>query len=270
LPTYERSHGDGWTVLDTTCYAHNPGVYEIGARLGVTTNKILLVMLRAAERWGRRAIARTGAAPAPDARGRSAGGGGHGGDRGADCGGECLPARDRQARRLGYIARQVLSGGPRLGSLRVAAQLAVKGATSGQPSDPGEPATSGAGHPGRLGRGSSAARPGGGDRRRPARSRRGPRPGCDHQPRTFVVTLTAGSGSVPIAARAFTLVDDQHRIHHPRVRPANGEPLPSTLPPHTTLSLSLHAVLPAGDGGREWAPDGGRPVVAWDFVAETD
>jgi hypothetical protein len=89
-------------------------------------------------------------------------------------------------------------------------------------------------------------------------------------PCTFVVTLTAGSGSVPIAARAFTLVDDQHRIHHPRVRPVNGDRLPSTLPPHTTLSLSLHAVLPAGDGGLEWAPDGGRPVAAWDFVAETD
>jgi hypothetical protein len=89
-------------------------------------------------------------------------------------------------------------------------------------------------------------------------------------PCTFVVTLTAGSGSVPITARAFTLVDDQHRIHHPRVRPTNGEPLPSTLPPHTTLSLTLHAVLPAGDGGLEWAPDGGRPVAAWDFVAETD
>jgi hypothetical protein len=89
-------------------------------------------------------------------------------------------------------------------------------------------------------------------------------------PCTFVVTLTAGSGSVPIAARAFTLVDDQHRIHHPRVRAVNGGSLPSTLPPHTTLSLSLHAVLPAGDGGLEWAPDGGRPVAAWDFVAETD
>jgi hypothetical protein len=36
------------------------------------------------------------------------------------------------------------------------------------------------------------------------------------------------------------------------------------------LSLSLYAVLPAGDGGLEWAPDGGRPVAAWDFVAETD
>jgi hypothetical protein len=97
---------------------------------------------------------------------------------------------------------------------------------------------------------------------------RGPVPTIS--PCTFVVTLTAGSGSVPIAAQAFTLVDDQHRIHHPRVRAANGEPLPSTLPPHTTLSLSLYAVLPAGDGGLEWAPDGGRAVAAWDFVAETD
>jgi hypothetical protein len=95
-------------------------------------------------------------------------------------------------------------------------------------------------------------------------------PVATNSPCTFVVTLTAGSGSVPIAARAFTLVDDQHRIHHPRVRSTSGNLLPSTLPPHTTLSLSLYAVLPAGDGGLEWAPDGGRPVAAWDFVAETD
>jgi hypothetical protein len=50
LDTDTRS-GDGWTVLDTTCYAGKPGVYDIGARLGVTTNTILLVILRAAERW---------------------------------------------------------------------------------------------------------------------------------------------------------------------------------------------------------------------------
>ena len=43
--------GVGWTVLDTSAYAGNPGVYDIGARLGVTTNTILLVILRAAERW---------------------------------------------------------------------------------------------------------------------------------------------------------------------------------------------------------------------------
>jgi len=28
--------GDGWPVLDMTCYAGKPGVYDIGARLGVT------------------------------------------------------------------------------------------------------------------------------------------------------------------------------------------------------------------------------------------
>ncbi len=43
--------GDGWTILDTTCYGGKPGVYDIGARPGVTTSRILLVILRAAERW---------------------------------------------------------------------------------------------------------------------------------------------------------------------------------------------------------------------------
>jgi hypothetical protein len=43
--------GNGWTVLDTACYADKPGVHDIGARLGVTTNTMLLVILHAAERW---------------------------------------------------------------------------------------------------------------------------------------------------------------------------------------------------------------------------
>ena len=43
--------GNGWTVLDTACYADKPGVHDIGARLGVMTNTMLLVILRAAERW---------------------------------------------------------------------------------------------------------------------------------------------------------------------------------------------------------------------------
>jgi hypothetical protein len=44
--------GNGWAVLDTACYADKPGVHDIGARLGVTTNTMLLIILHAAERWG--------------------------------------------------------------------------------------------------------------------------------------------------------------------------------------------------------------------------
>jgi hypothetical protein len=29
-------------------------------------------------------------------------------------------------------------------------------------------------------------------------------------------------------------------------------------------------VLPTGDGGLEWAPEGARPIVAWDFDVEID
>ena len=43
--------GDGWTLLDTACCAGKPGIYHLGARLGVTTETILLVVLRAAARW---------------------------------------------------------------------------------------------------------------------------------------------------------------------------------------------------------------------------
>jgi hypothetical protein len=37
-----------------------------------------------------------------------------------------------------------------------------------------------------------------------------------------------------------------------------------------TVSLTLYDVMPTGNGGLEWAPDGARPIVAWDFDVEID
>jgi hypothetical protein len=41
----------GWTLLDLDDLARTPGVHDVGARLGVSWATILLVVLRAAERW---------------------------------------------------------------------------------------------------------------------------------------------------------------------------------------------------------------------------
>jgi hypothetical protein len=43
--------GDGWALLDTSRYGGRPGVYDVGARLGLTTAMMLLVVLGAAESW---------------------------------------------------------------------------------------------------------------------------------------------------------------------------------------------------------------------------
>jgi len=43
--------GSGWSLIDTSQFAGLPGVHDLGTLLGVTTGPLLLVILRAAERW---------------------------------------------------------------------------------------------------------------------------------------------------------------------------------------------------------------------------
>jgi hypothetical protein len=89
-------------------------------------------------------------------------------------------------------------------------------------------------------------------------------------PCTFIVTFTAARGSVPLSPRAFTLVDEFGRVRHPRVTAMDGGPPPRRAQPGHSVSLRVYDVLPTGDGGLRWAPEGPRPLVAWDFVVEID
>jgi len=89
-------------------------------------------------------------------------------------------------------------------------------------------------------------------------------------PCTFIVTFTAAAGAVPLSPRAFTLVDEFGRVRHPRVTTIGGGPPPRQAQPGRSVSLRIYDVLPTGDGGLRWAPEGARPIVAWDFVVEID
>jgi hypothetical protein len=89
-------------------------------------------------------------------------------------------------------------------------------------------------------------------------------------PCTFIITFTAATGPIPINATAFTFVDELHHVHHPRVTAMAGGGLPREIAPGRTVSLKVYDVLPTGDGGLEWAPEGARPMVAWDFDVEID
>jgi hypothetical protein len=87
---------------------------------------------------------------------------------------------------------------------------------------------------------------------------------------TFTLRLTAGSGVMRLSATAFTLVDEFGHVHHPRVTARGGGPLPRQLLAGRTISLTMRAVLPTGNGSLEWATNGRRPIVAWDFNVEVD
>lgn len=43
--------GNGWKSVDTAAIQQMPGVHDIGAPLGIAAGTIVLVILRAAERW---------------------------------------------------------------------------------------------------------------------------------------------------------------------------------------------------------------------------
>jgi len=89
-------------------------------------------------------------------------------------------------------------------------------------------------------------------------------------PCAFTVTLTAASGAVPVSPRAFTILDELGHLHHPRVTAAGGGSPPARVARGRTVTLTVTAVLPTGNGRLRWAPAGATPIVSWDFDVEID
>ncbi len=89
-------------------------------------------------------------------------------------------------------------------------------------------------------------------------------------PCTFTVTLAGVSGTIPLTRAAFTIRDELGQLHHPKVTAQDGRPVPASAAPGKTVTLTITAVLPTGNGQLQWAPQGGRPVVSWDFDVEID
>ena len=89
-------------------------------------------------------------------------------------------------------------------------------------------------------------------------------------PCTFTVTLRSASGSAPVSASAFTIVDEQGRIERPTVHTLGGGAPPTEVSGRRGLTLTLSAVLPVGGGRLIWAPASSRPIASWEFDVELD
>jgi hypothetical protein len=87
---------------------------------------------------------------------------------------------------------------------------------------------------------------------------------------TFMITFVSVSGTVPLSAAAFTIRDELGQLHHPRVTAQDGASPPADATDGKTVTLTIKAVLPTGNGQLRWAPQGGRPLVSWDFDVEID
>jgi hypothetical protein len=85
---------------------------------------------------------------------------------------------------------------------------------------------------------------------------------------TWTITLSAARGRVPVAIKAFTVLDEEGNESRPRLAPGSTRP-PATIGPGQTVRFELRDVVSAGEGVIRWAPSG-AVVASWDFVAETD
>jgi hypothetical protein len=89
-------------------------------------------------------------------------------------------------------------------------------------------------------------------------------------PATFVLRFSHASGVVPLSAAAFALVDERGTVRFPAIAVVGGGALPARVPPGRTVSLRMHDVIPTGDGGLLWKPEGRHAIVSWDFNVEID
>lgn len=85
---------------------------------------------------------------------------------------------------------------------------------------------------------------------------------------TFTVTISQVSAPLSMRTASFSVLDGQGGLHP--LAPAPHQTPPDRLQPGQTYTLSLVAVLPAGEGLLRYYPTTKGAVAAWDFVAETD
>ncbi len=89
-------------------------------------------------------------------------------------------------------------------------------------------------------------------------------------PTTFIVTFSSASHTIALSSSAFRLIDEQGKVHKPKVTALGGGAPPTQITPGRPVSVMLHDILPTGDGGLSWTPEGARPTVTWDYTVEID
>jgi hypothetical protein len=91
-----------------------------------------------------------------------------------------------------------------------------------------------------------------------------------HTPAVWDLTFAKVHGTVPIAARLFSITDEQGQLLSPHVSVLSGASLPRTVPAGRPFTLRLSTRVSVGDGQVRYAPAGGHWLAEWDFNVETD
>ena len=86
---------------------------------------------------------------------------------------------------------------------------------------------------------------------------------------TFTFTLARASGTVPLSAAAYTIVDEFGHLLHPRVTAQGGGPA-SRVTPGQTVTLTMKAGCPPAPASCAGLPAEPSLIVSWDFDVEID
>ena len=91
-----------------------------------------------------------------------------------------------------------------------------------------------------------------------------------HTPAVWDLTFADVHGTIPIAARLFSITDEQGELLSPRVSVLGGASMPHAVPAGHPFTLRLRTRVSVGDGKLRYAPTGGHWLSEWDFNVETD
>lgn len=86
---------------------------------------------------------------------------------------------------------------------------------------------------------------------------------------TWIVTLEAATGALPVKLDDFTASDHLGAVYKMALAPGQRT-LPATIARGQSLTFSLRTIMPTGEGLMRWAPGGSDLVASWDFVVEND
>jgi hypothetical protein len=84
---------------------------------------------------------------------------------------------------------------------------------------------------------------------------------------TFTVTLSKTSGTVPISASDFQLIDGNGDRFQPTA--FTGAQPPTVAPDGRSVTFRVSEYMAVGSGSIRWAP-GGTPIATWEYTVEDD
>jgi len=89
-------------------------------------------------------------------------------------------------------------------------------------------------------------------------------------PSTFYVTFTAVKGTIPIAARAFDVLNNDGQIVPAKLTVKGGGRVPSVLHGGQSITLNVATETLEGQGSIRWAPEGPKVLIGWIYQLELD